>query len=225
MHWIFIILIYTAFHYWSELFKVKSFKFLHEQVKKKKTLQPADHIYTDPSVFCSLIKKLRRHISLLLLRKPSDEKRKHNFVSKSKKKQRHVHIFWMYQNESYCEYGYACPFKTPVMLCISDILLPHDVHLKTNLMWLSVDQITEHLDWWELCWTVLRALCPGPSMWRFNTLILGVWVRFSVGPCPHVSLHRSKRGGGLYLLRFLNRHGRSIRWWCRSHTETCFCGG
>lgn len=88
------------------------------------------------------------------------------------------------------------------MLCISDIP-SHDVHLKTNLMWLSVDKITEHLDWWELCWTVLQALCPGPSMWMFNTLILSIWVRFSVGPCPHVSLHWSKRGGGLLSVEIL----------------------
>lgn len=84
-------------------------------------------------------------------------------------------------------------------------------------------------------WTfiLMRALLDSPASslsWsilvkvqRTNTGSL--WVRFSVGPCPHVSLHQSKRGGGLYLLWFWNRHGGSIQWWYQSHTETCSCGG
>lgn len=40
--------------------------------------------------------------------------------------------------------------------------------------------VNEHLGWWELCWTVLRALCPCLSLWRFNTLILGVSESVSV---------------------------------------------
>lgn len=151
-------------------------------------------------------------------------KRENNFVSKSKKKAKACPHF-LNVSEWIILWIWICMSFQNTCNVMHIRHLPHDVHLKTNLMWLSVDQITEHLDWWELCWTVLRALCPGPSMWRFNILILGVWVSFSVGPCPHVSLHRSKRGGGLYLLRFLSRHGRSIRWWRRSHTETCFCGG
>lgn len=121
---------------------------------------------------------------LLPLRKQSCVKAKRIIVStkakKPKQTQRHFHIHWLYLNEVYFEYGYVLSSKTPLMLHALDIALPHDVHLKTNLMWLSVYQITEHLYWWELCWTALRALCPGPSLWRFNALILGVSESVSV---------------------------------------------
>lgn len=161
-----------------------------------------------------------KKISFALKKTVLCKSQKNNFVSKAKKKKKSKGISTLN-----FEYGYVLSSKTSLMLHASGIVLPHDVHLKTNLVTVCLS------DNWTFI--LMRALLDSPvsslswsilvKVQRTNTGSL--WVRFSVGPCPHVSLHQSKHGGGLYLLRFWNRHCGSIRWWYQSHTETCSCGG